>query len=200
MKKQRIYEITNPDKKLGETILIDASFLADLDDEIVKIRGEIIQSFLVVNQYINLAISNIFFPEDNEKRIRFTNEVLETDFFTFPSKIKLMLKLVQGYNILDGNWITTTKKLLKKVNSIRNNFSHGNIHIKGNTPYLQYYSGGKQNEEKLDRHYIENVMSDINKATDIIQELLSKINPSLVQTKEVNVVLPFTQESPIMGE
>jgi len=141
-------------------------------DELMNIRGRVIELTLVIEGLLEHYISNVlFYGKDKTivpNRELFTEVILENEFFTLRHKIRVFKALYILHSMPKKGNYTKFIKDLDKINSTRNKFAHGRIKFKnGKQAMLEYYSNGRK-EITLNDKYL-----------DDLDELFSKTNVML---------------------
>lgn len=155
-------KVTNPKIPPGgewKLTLEDIHELAKVRDEITKKRGVVLSSSLLIEELLEVMITNIFFSKDidrvtKEKEL-FGGAVLEREFFTFMSKWKVFRELCHHHPALNTKDHSDLLRELKEIINIRNRFAHGKVVFKeGKNPTLVYFEDGEK-EQLLNDAYFE---------------------------------------------
>ncbi|MBI4895295.1 MAG: hypothetical protein HY831_02255 [Candidatus Aenigmarchaeota archaeon] len=159
-----------------------------------EIRGNLIESTIIIEQELNLLVSNILFrghknrtsgkPHEIKGEIQFFEDfILNSSHITFGSKIKLFRSLCKTYSFFKDKDLSNIATNLKKVAEWRDRFAHGDIYFKtygerlSDHPYLFYYHDAKQKEQTLNEEFFVEIINPL------IQETYTQLN---VLRKDVN--------------
>ena len=159
------------------------------------IRGNVIELTIDIERQVDFIISNILFGgvknrqgeilHEAKGEIKFFEEfILNTNFLTFGSKLKILRSLKDTCSFLkDEGEINNILTLLRKVIEWRDNFAHGEILFKTteesmtDVPFLFYYKENKPQEQILNNDFFDKIMNPLyNETFTKINELRDKIN------------------------
>lgn len=128
---------------------VDSGAAADLTKAAHRNRGKVIVGSLFVEREIEAIIGFYLFPgpDVTEQQHFVAGEILGSDALTFSHKKRLLLSLVNQKEWLKGQAKADFDAELKKVISLRNAFTHGNIIIGNSAAFLEYFEGRRRKTE-----------------------------------------------------
>ena len=103
-------------------------------DRYKKLRAEIIEAGLFVEQLVRDVILGLLAHDDAKKRDLFRAHILETESFSFHHKWKLLKALLSHYREHLGLAEADRKDLLSTIKAVgaeRNKFAHGTFMVNG---------------------------------------------------------------------
>src|SRR3989344_825108 len=134
--------------------------------EITEKIGVIINSLLVIENSLELIITDCFFKKQlvNKDIIEITHEeklfgelLLKREFFTTMNKWRVLRGLSKSHPFFEGKNIRSLLTKLKETINIRDRFAHGDIIFKElKYPILTYYEDGYK-EQNLSESYFEEI-------------------------------------------
>ncbi len=172
-------KVTNPEihpKGEGKLSIEDIQKLTVVRDEITKKRGRVLSSALLIEELLEVIITDTFFNKDigkitKEKEL-FEGAMLEREFFTFMSKWKVFKELCNNHPALNAQNRPDLLTKIKEIINIRNRFAHGKVIFReGKNPTLVYYENGKK-EKLLDDSYFEELRVKFNSLHTEMWEIL----------------------------
>lgn len=128
---------------------------------------KIMSATLWVESQLETIITYRIFGKFGPEVSFFDNYILAADWFTFSSKRKLVLVIVNEGNYLGGPDKSLFEKLLRGVMSYRNAFAHGTIVEKSDGTYISYFENTQQEKLLSDEYWTQ--------VEKIFQETLGKI-------------------------
>jgi hypothetical protein len=132
-----------------------------------------------IERMLDRIISHYFygpFSEQNKDFIdKFNSLILSSDWCSFSSKRKLVLKIVNELNLLEGKYKDGYEKLLRNVMSIRNALTHGELSTDGRIVMLKYYEG-ESKEIIMDEAYFQIAETKVNSCLNLTLEIARALN------------------------
>lgn len=131
---------------------VDSGVATELTKAAQRNRSKVIVGSLFIEREIEAIIGFYLYPgpEVSKKQHFFAGEILGSDAVTFSHKKRLLLSLVNQEEWLKGKAKADFDAELKKVISLRNAFTHGNIVIRQSSAFLEYFEGQKRKVELSD--------------------------------------------------
>ncbi|GEM_PF-4640974 len=165
-----------------------------------EIRGNLIESTIMIEQELNILISNILFGgekhrTDGPRKVKgeimfFEDFILNSTNITFGSKIKLFRSLCKTYSFFKDRDLSSLATNLKKVTEWRDRFAHGDIYFKADDdklsdhPYVFYYHDAKQREQVLNEEFFVEVINPlIQKTYEQLAKLRKDVNERMYKEK-----------------
>lgn len=138
----------------------DIQELQKIRDEITRKRGMVISSALLIEELLEVMITDTFFNKEVDKITKekelFEGAMLEREFFTFMSKWYVFRELCHNHPSLNTKDRSDLLTELKEIVGIRNKFAHGEVVFKeGKNPTLIYYENGKKEQILSDSYFEE---------------------------------------------
>ncbi len=118
-------------------------------------RKKVILCGLFVEREIEALIGFYLYPGPivSEQQTFVAGEILGSDALTFAHKRRLIVSLVNRNERLKGEAKNAFDSELKKVISLRNAFTHGNIVVRDSTTVLEYFEGSQRKCELSDAYW-----------------------------------------------
>jgi hypothetical protein len=135
-------------------------------------RKSVILCGLLVEREIEAIIGFYLYPGPivTEQQAFFAGEILGSDAVTFAHKKRLILTLVNKCGWLKGEAKNAFDAELKKVISLRNAFTHGNIVVGDSAAFLEYFEASRRKIELTDAYW-----SDVEASFNAVVERISAI-------------------------
>jgi len=134
--------------------------LEDILDPILLSRTNMFESVSSIERTIDHLLIKYFLGDWNdEEKVRFERfqyEILASEWCTFSTKRKLIIKMINEENLLSGREKEDFDKLLKKVMSYRNRFAHGEFSTNGQSIFISFFENKHQTDE-VDQEYLWNI-------------------------------------------
>lgn len=144
--------------------------LAISNQEMARKNGmKIIWSALIFENNLESFILN-YFVEKKERKILFRDHILSSDSFTFASKHKVVIAIIDDQKLLEENDKNEFQKCSKRIMVIRNAFAHGKIIEESEGTFIEYFRG-KLEKEKLDDPYWNDVEQNFKKTFDLFKKI-----------------------------
>ncbi len=118
-------------------------------------RLKVIEGALTVEYQLNAVILYYFFGASHEKRDTFESIVLNSDWCSFAAKRKLIRHIINEQKLLEGQAKDEFDKLIGKVMSVRNAFTHGRLSSDEKRVWLSYFEGTPRQQELTDEYLTE---------------------------------------------
>jgi hypothetical protein len=156
----------------GQPVNLGVAFA---NQEIARKNGmKIAWAALTIENQFGEIITHYFFEKSKDKIKFFQNHILSSEWFTFGAKRKFLLALINSENLLKGKDKAQFETCLKKIVSLRNAHTHGQVVEKSNGTSIAYFEGSPQ-EKELDDDYWNNVEKTFEEAWSYIKKIQEKI-------------------------
>jgi hypothetical protein len=132
------------------TTAVSVTTATDLSAQARRNKAKVIEGALSVEHELVSMISYYFFGGSHEKKPTFDSLILNSDSCSFAAKRRLMAHIINEQSLLDGTRKNDFEKLLQRVMSFRNAFTHGSLSSDGATVCLSYFEGGPRKHELTD--------------------------------------------------
>lgn len=135
-------------------------------------RKKVILCGLFVERELEALIGYYLYPDPavSEQQTFVAGEILGSDALTFAHKKRLIVSLVNRKEWLRGEAKNAFASELKKVISLRNAFTHGNIVVRDSTAFLEYFEGNQRKCELNDAYWAD-VEASFNAAIKSIEAI-----------------------------
>ena len=148
--------------------------VAVANQEVARKNGmKISWAALAIENQFGEIISQYFFEKSKEKIKLFKNYILSSDWFTFNAKRKFLLALINTEKLLEGQDKASFETCSKKIISLRNAHTHGQIIEKSNGTFIAYFEG-QPREKELDNNYWDEVEKIFDEAWSFIKKIQEK--------------------------
>lgn len=145
------------------------------NQEIARKNGmKISWSALTIENQFGEIISRYFFEKSKEKIKFFQNHILASEWFTFGAKRKFLLALINEENLLEGEDKSKFEECSKKIISLRNAHTHGEVIEKSNGTFIAYFEG-QPREKELNDSYWDEVEEIFNEMWNHLQKIQEKV-------------------------
>jgi hypothetical protein len=145
-----------------------------LTDEARRNKLSVLEGALTVENYLSKMISHFFFSRNNDRKAKFDEMIINSEWCSFATKRKLLNQIINTENLLQGPKKQEFDDSLRKVISCRNTFTHGKLSCDGKTVWLSYFEGQPRKQELTDT-YLTDVESQLSYASQCCLELAQKM-------------------------
>jgi hypothetical protein len=122
--------------------------------QLAKRNGEkVIAIALMVERILESIVVHYLFKNPSPEREFFEAHVVSSDWFSFSSKKRLVVSIVNLGNYMQGPSKAGLERSLKAVMELRNAFAHGDITVDAKGRYVIRYFSGAPKEMELDDSY-----------------------------------------------
>jgi len=139
-----------------------------------KNSTKILWSALGIEDQFGEIISYYFFEKSKEKIKFFQNHILSSEWFTFGAKRKFLIALINEEKLLESKEKSEFEECSKKVISLRNRHTHGEVRVKSDVTFIAYFEGQPQ-EKELSDEYWDSVENIFEKAWNYVQKIREKV-------------------------
>jgi len=149
--------------------------IALANQEVARKNGmKILWAALTIENQFGEIISRYFFEKSKEKIKFFQNHILSSEWVTFNAKRKVLLALIKSKNLLEGKDKAQFEACSKRIISLRNAHTHGQIVEKSNGTFIAYFEGQPQ-EKELNDNYWDSVEKTFEEMGNLIKKIEEKI-------------------------
>jgi|GEM_PF-3140740 hypothetical protein len=172
----RCIRVSNFDKT-EETVTPEKA--AEILAPVEKVKTAILENCFIVEELLGIVINHYFFPVGSapqEKIDLFREYILNSEFFSFSTKIRVIESIVNHEKIFSGEKKNNYSTRLREVMRIRNSFTHGEIRTDGKKIGLIFSQGGPQ-RKWLDDEYFKEIDQTLQLAYSETFEIARKFVP-----------------------